>query len=71
MSGLDNNIAHLSASFKKLTSRWEETKAVWNDSVRQDFEKEYWTALEAMPPAVLREMEKLSQVIGQARRDVK
>jgi len=71
MSNLNTAISHLETEWKALALRWEETKKVWTDLVRRDFEKEYWEALAPQPPAVQREMERLAQVIAGAKRSVK
>jgi hypothetical protein len=61
----------LQTAWRRLCQAWEDAKAVWNDPVRWSFEKEHWTPLEQQVPAVQREMERLAQVIAQARRSVK
>jgi len=71
MSNLNTAIFQLETEWKALTLCWEETKTVWTDLVRRDFEEEYWEALAPRPPAVQREMERLAQVIAGARRSVK
>jgi hypothetical protein len=71
MSNLNTAISQLETEWKALALRWEETKKVWTDLVRRDFEKEYWETLAPQPPAVQREMERLAQVIAGARRNVK
>ncbi|MFQ5856286.1 MAG: hypothetical protein ACE5LU_11645 [Anaerolineae bacterium] len=68
---MNSTRAELQAGWQRLDQRWEETKAVWNDPVRRRFEKEHWTPLERQVQATQREMERLAQVIGQARRSVK
>jgi hypothetical protein len=70
MTNLNTTIAQLDSAWKTLRQRWEATKAVWNDPVRWDFEKEYWMPLEGQVLATQREMERLAQVIAQARRNV-
>jgi hypothetical protein len=71
MSNLNTAISQLETEWKALALRWEETKKVWTDLVRRDFEKEYWEVLASQPPAVQREMERLAQVIAGAKRSVK
>jgi len=39
--------------------------------VRWQFEREFWQPLESQVPATLKEVERLAQVIAQARRSVK
>ncbi|MBM4467317.1 MAG: hypothetical protein FJ014_17485 [Chloroflexi bacterium] len=71
MANLNTAAAQLDFAFRTLRQRWEVTTSVWNDPVRWNFEKEYWTPLEMQVPATQREMERLAQVIAQARRSVR
>ncbi len=71
MSDLSRTAAELQEAWFRLCQRWGETKNVWNDPVRWDFEKEYWDVLAQQPPAVQQEMEQLAQVIAGAKRNVK
>jgi hypothetical protein len=71
VANLSTTIAQLDAAFRTLAQRWEDTKSLWNDPVRWNFEKEYWTPLEKQTQATQREMERIAQVIAQARRSVK
>ena len=71
MATLGNAAADLETAFRQLEQRWEATKALWNDPVRWAFEREYWAPLEEETRAADREMERLGQVIAQARRAVK
>ncbi|MFQ5342051.1 MAG: hypothetical protein ACE5F6_10950 [Anaerolineae bacterium] len=71
MGNLNTTRAELQDAWQRLRQRWEETKAVWNDLVRRRFEKEHWAPLEDQAQATHREMERLAQVIAQARRSVK
>jgi uncharacterized protein YukE len=71
MADLKITTGQLDSAFKTLRQRLEETKALWNDPVRRRFEKEHWTPLESQVQATQREMERLAQVIAQARRSVR
>ncbi len=71
MSNLNTALSQLDQSWKALSLRWEETKKVWTDLVRHDFEKTYWEPLTPQPPAVGQELERLAQVIAGAKRSVK
>jgi hypothetical protein len=61
----------MDSALKTLRQNWESTRAVWNDPVSWNFEKEYWVPLEAQIQATQREMEQLAQVIASARQNVK
>ncbi|MBC7264335.1 MAG: hypothetical protein H5T64_08235 [Chloroflexi bacterium] len=71
MSNLNTITAELDEAWQRLRQRWEETKAMWNDPVRWQFEREFWQPLESQVPIILKEMERLAQVIAQARRNVR
>jgi hypothetical protein len=71
MSNLNSTAAELQETWQRLRQRWTDTVAVWNDPVRWDFEKQYWQPLEGQTQATQREMERLAQVIAQARRSVR
>ena len=71
MADLKMTSSQLDSAFKTLRQRLEETKALWNDPVSRRFEKEHWIPLETQVQATQREMERLAQVIAQARRAVK
>lgn len=49
---------------------WRETSAVWDDVVRRRFEKQFWSEYSRRTPLLLKEMEHLDDLIGQARRQV-
>ncbi|MEW6403837.1 MAG: hypothetical protein AB1649_18735, partial [Chloroflexota bacterium] len=70
-AGMNTTIAQLDAAWKRLRQRWEDTKAVWNDPVQRHFDKEYWTPLESQTQTTLQEMERLTETIAKARRNVK
>ena len=67
MAGLHSSIEQLVMAGKNLRQRWDVTKPLWNDQVRQSFEKDYWVPLQAQTQATLKEMEQLSQVLIAAR----
>lgn len=71
MANLSTTQAQLSEAFQRLRRCWEDTKAVWNDKVRWDFEKIYWTPLEGQTQTTLKEMERLAQLIAYVRQSVK
>jgi hypothetical protein len=71
MNGMNQAIGQLEQSWKALVLCWEETRKVWTDAVRHDFEMTYWEVLEPQPPAVGRELDRLAQVIAGARRNVR
>jgi len=71
MANLNAAIFQLDSAMKTLRQQWEATSAVWNDPVSRNFQQNHWAPLEAQVQATGREMERLAQVIAQARRSVK
>lgn len=59
----------LTDAFKQLRSRWEETRAHWQDEVAQEFEDQSWQPLEMQVQITLRGIERLSQELARARQD--
>ncbi len=66
---LDAGRARLFSSWKTLQEHWEETKYRWQDVARKDFDEEYWQALAPRVVTALAAIDRLSQVIHQARQD--
>jgi len=59
----------LYSSLETLRLHWEEVRPRWNDAVRQDFEEQYWDQVEPRVNAALAAMDRLTQVLGQLRRE--
>jgi len=62
---------HLDQGWQSLQRQWQASREQWNDPVSQRFEREYWQEHERLLPATMQEMQKLAEVIAQARRVVK
>lgn len=58
-------------AWQQLRQQWHKTTALWNDPVRWQFEQEFWQPLESQVPVTLLKMERLAQVIAQARQNVR
>lgn len=71
MNSLNDTAAELRDAWQRLGQLWDDVKTAWNDPVRWDFERQYWTPLESQVQATQRELERLAQVIAQAQRVVK
>jgi hypothetical protein len=71
MADLASSIDQLSIAVKVLLQKWEDTHPLWNDPVSQSFEKNYLALLEAHTQSTLNEMQKLAQVIAEAKRQVR
>ena len=59
----------LYAALKDARLRWEVTADIWQDKVRRQFEEEVWGPLEAQAAAALRGIDRLQQVLIQARQE--
>jgi uncharacterized protein YukE len=59
------------SAWKALARQWETTSNLWNDKVRQRFQKNYMEEYEPLISAALNGLGQLDQVIAQARQNVK
>jgi hypothetical protein len=66
---LSSSSMELNGSLKDLRVLWEETKAVWNDAVRQDFERTFWEPLETRVLTAIRAMERLAPILEKAHQE--
>jgi len=66
-----NYVNQFNTTRKRLSQRWEATKALWKDPVQQRFEEKFLMPLERETHTTLKEMERLAQTIAKARRNVK
>ncbi len=71
MSNLGNSRDQLSSEWLSLQRQWQTTAAQWNDAVRHRFEREFIQEYEPVVLTTLKELDKLTQVIAQAQREVK
>ena len=56
-------------SLKTLRVHWERTLDVWNDSVSQEFDEKVWKPLDSQVQTVLRENDRLAQVLAKMHND--
>jgi len=54
-----------------LRQQWQATCALWQDPVAHHFERRFWQEWEQTVPATLAAMERLAQILEQARREVR
>jgi hypothetical protein len=66
---LDTGRYQLYSCWKTLQERWEHTDRYWRDPVRQQFEEQYWLPLEPAVLATLTAIDRLAQVLVQARNE--
>lgn len=61
----------MSDQWRALQQQWNATCEVWDDPVQRRFEREIWREFEQVIPAALQEMQRLSEIITQAQREVR
>jgi hypothetical protein len=66
---LTSSSSELNGTLKELRLRWEETTAIWNDPVRQDFQEHQWQPLQERVLAALRAMDRLAPVLEKVRHE--
>ena len=71
MENLSATRAELQESWQRLCQRWQGTTALWSDPMHWQFEREFWQPLETQVLATMNEMQKLADIVAQARRRVK
>ena len=71
MSNIAATQERLRAGWRALRTQWRATCDLWDDPVRQSFEREFWAEFERCVPPALEEVRRLGGVIAQARRNVK
>ena len=71
MANLSMTSSQIESGCKTLQQRWSDTQSAWTDPVSRAFEQEYLLPLESQVQATQREMERLAQVIAQAKHGVK
>jgi hypothetical protein len=69
MSNISEAQDKVSVSWRVLNSQWVTTQQDWRDSVREQFEKEYWKRLESEVPRLLGTMQSLDRTLDQALRN--
>ena len=70
MSDRQEHWEFLQEAWRALNHEWEDTRSLWDDSVSARFESEVWSEFrDAVPPAI-RDLERLAEVIFQARREI-
>jgi len=71
MSSLNTAHERIRNGWRVLQRQWQASGTLWNDPVQRRFEREFWQDFERVVPATMNEMQKLAEVIAQARRGVR
>jgi hypothetical protein len=66
---LSTGYVELNAALKILRACWDKTKDDWDDTVRQDFEENYWLPLEAQVKATFKAIDRLAPVLTRAKQE--
>lgn len=66
----DTAISHLQAAQQRLRSAWEQTTQVWRDAQVHDFQRMYIDPIEQETSAMLSEMQRMAEVLADARNAV-
>jgi hypothetical protein len=61
----------LEQAWKMLLRDWQDSREVWNDKVREQFENQHWNPLELHSRSAHKAMLNLAEVIAKARQSVK
>ncbi len=68
MSGLQTDF---DMPWQRLKQKWEDTKTLWNDPVSRDFEERFMVPLAEQINQTQNALEKLSNMIAQAKRNMR
>lgn len=71
MNALSTAHSQLKNAFQSLQNQWQASSGLWDDSVHRHFEREFRQDFERVVPSTMNEMQKLEDVIAQARRNVR
>ena len=66
---LSSGSGKLNLALKALRQRWGETQAQWSDPVSQAFDENHYQPLEGQLLATLRALDRLAQILDQARKE--
>lgn len=66
---LDADRYRLFREFELLRDHWQRTRRLWHDSVRDEFDKEHWAALEGAVLTTLGAMDRLAPIVNQMQQE--
>lgn len=66
---LDTGRYQLYSTFSDVERRWEAVREGWQDAIQQKFDEDYWQPLVPLVNRTLSAIDRLSQVLNQARRE--
>jgi len=59
----------LADGLKTAGALWEDTRAVWDDSVSRAFESNYWIPLKTQVESTLAALERLAPILARAQQE--
>lgn len=65
---LEPSIETLASAKAGVSQRWESLKLLWADSVRQQFERDFWEPLDREVEATLGQMTVFADILDEAGR---
>ena len=66
---IHTGMIQLHSALKDARRRWEETKPLWTDAVREQFEQNHWEPLVAQTLTTHRAMEQASHLLGRMQQE--
>jgi hypothetical protein len=66
---LDAGRARLFSGYKTLQEQWGEVQLYWHDVVQKEFTEQHWEPLEPCVIRMLAAIDRLGQVLFQAKQD--
>ena len=67
---LNREIEKISNEWRILENQWKSTCHLWNDSMSQRFEREFWQEFERLVPAYLKKLEETDYLVSKAYREL-
>jgi hypothetical protein len=66
---VDASRGKLYDAHKTIRARWQETETAWRDQNQKEFEEQVWEPLDQQTAEVLRAIDQLARIFGQARQE--
>ncbi|MEK7465963.1 MAG: hypothetical protein AAB074_00995 [Planctomycetota bacterium] len=63
------NDAIMAKALKDLQAQWEQTRTVWNDDARNDFERDYLAGLFPSMKTATTAIQRIEEVLRRARKE--
>ncbi len=70
MENLISELEQVRNEWRIAQLQWQETSGAWNDSARQQFEKQYWLEIERLMHVYTKKLWETSEVSIKSARDL-